>query len=296
MRRAPQSLDASALPSSPRLAHHGRARNGSARLDPRKDSAMFASIARRSAFVSVLLVTSLSSCIFVAGGHRGENGEWISDDGGVRIAIDDDTSGEADGKAKAEGDDKSGEAEDKANELAIARMELEIARLATETERTEASNAVARAQREFGEAQKALSHFQNIEAPLRLKDSALDVEKETHRLELERLELKEILAMYAADEFAKANSELVVMRETKEVEFGERDLAITQAKHAELTSFELPKDLFEKEEENRKAEEGLAKAQAELRKVELEIKKTLLEAEHKLAKLEKDAKKEETKK
>ncbi|MCE9595106.1 MAG: hypothetical protein K8S98_13050 [Planctomycetes bacterium] len=259
---------------------------------------MFATFARRSAFVTALLVPSLSSCIFVADGHRGEDGSWTSDDGGVHIAFDDETQGEEDGKGKAEADGKGGkedEAADKADELAVARMELEIARLSSETDRTEAANAVARAQREFGEAQKALDHFKNLETPLRLKDGALDVERQKFGVELKRLELQEILAMYKVDDFAKSTSEIVVKRETKDLEFMERELAMAETKYAEVVNFDVPKDLFEKEEELRKADEGLKKAEADLRKAELEIKKNLFEAEHKITKLEKDAAKESAK-
>ncbi|MCC6409656.1 MAG: hypothetical protein IT453_21050 [Planctomycetes bacterium] len=260
---------------------------------------MFGIHARSASLVRALTVAalfSLSSCIFVADGYRDAEGNWHSTDGAVEVRVDRASAdSESDGKDGAKGataktdDAKADEAADKAHELMLAQLDLEIARLSVDVQRTETANGLARAGRELADAQKALEQFKTVEMPLRVKDGAFDIERSKFSIEIKKIELEELIAMYKNDEFAASTKEIVVKRETKELEFMQRGLAMEEEKFATLTGFELPHELAEKEDAARKAEEAFKKAEVEAKKTELEIKKSLSEAERKIAKLEKEA-------
>ncbi|MBI5433870.1 MAG: hypothetical protein HZA52_13645 [Planctomycetes bacterium] len=256
---------------------------------------MFGIHARPASLVralSVAALLSLSSCIFVADGYRDAEGNWHSTDGAVEIRVDGESSASepgAKGAAAKTDDAKADEAADKVHELMLAQLDLEIARLSVDVQRTEAANGLARAGRELADAQKALEQFKAVEMPLRIKDGAFDIERSKFSIEIKKIELEELIAMYKNDEFAASTKEIVVKREAKELEFMQRGLAMEEEKFATLTGFELPHELAEKEDAARKADEAFKKAEVETKKADLEIKKSLSEAEHKIVKLEKEA-------
>lgn len=196
------------------------------------------------------------------------------------------TQGEQAGAASPEA--KAGEVEEKTFALAMARIELELAKLSTGAQRAAAEQSLARAEREQIEAQKALEQFKQVEMPQRVQDGELGVERAKFGIEMKKIELEELVAMYKNDQFAASTKEIVVKRETKELEFMQRGLALAEARFAALTAYELPKDLAGKEDGARKAEEALAKARVESAKTQLEVQKSLAEAERKIAKLEKE--------
>jgi hypothetical protein len=130
------------------------------------------------------------------------------------------------------------------------------------------------------------SHFKEFELPLRVQDGEMDLEQARFGIEMKKIELEELIAMYKSDEGAASTKEIVVKRDTKELEFMQRSLGFQEARFAALKDFELPHELAEKEDAARKAEEALAKAKVDSQKAELEAKKALAEAEHGVAKLE----------
>lgn len=242
--------------------------------------------------LSVVTALSLSSCIFVADGYRDAEGNWHSRDGDVEIRVGEGdaqaASANATGAASSKDDEKAHALDDKAFELAMARVDLELAKLSAGVSKSEAAAGLARAERERADAVKALDHFKNVEMPLRVKDGELDVEQAQFGIEMKKIELEELIAMYKGDTMAASTKEIVVKRETKELEFMQRRLAMAQARFAALTGHELPHELANKEDELRKAEEALSKASVEAQKSELETKKSLDEAERKIRTLERE--------
>ncbi|MCK6444914.1 MAG: hypothetical protein L6Q99_00840 [Planctomycetes bacterium] len=240
----------------------------------------------------VVTALSLSSCIFVADGYRDAQGNWHSRDGDIEIRVGDgaekSASADASGAPTEKDDEKAQALDDKAFELALARVDLELAKLSAGVAKSEATAGLARAERERADAVKALDQFKNVEMPLRVKDGELDVEEARFGIELKKIELEELIAMYKGDTMAASTKEIVVKRETKELEFMQRRLAMAETRFSALTGHELPHELANKEDEVRKAEEALAKANVEAQKAELETKKSLDEAERKIRTLERE--------
>lgn len=240
----------------------------------------------------VAAALSLSSCIFVADGYRDAEGNWHSRDGDVEIRVSDDAEKEggagSPGAASAKDDEKAQTLDDKSFELAMANVDLELAKLSVGVSKSEASAGLARAERQHAEAAKALEQFKAVEMPLRVQDGQLDVDEAKFGIEMKKIELEELLAMYKNDTMAESTKEIVVKREKRELEFMQLRLAMQETRFATLTGFELPHELADKEDAVRQAEEALAKARVEAQKTELETKKSIDEAARKIRTLERE--------
>jgi hypothetical protein len=189
----------------------------------------------------------------------------------------------------------------KQREVEYARIELRIAELSAEEEGRDAAYEVADAEDDLLEARKAYDNFVGVEKPMALERSDFGLERGHWSRTQNEQELKELQAMYEAEEFAQLTKELVLMRGEKNLEFAQKDLALDVREAAQLKEFELPKKERELERAKAKAERALSNAKAKKSKIDVErelkllrAKNALDEAEREIVKLEKDiAKKKE---
>jgi hypothetical protein len=228
--------------------------------------------------LALLVAPSLSACILVAD-HDGKH-HWS-------VSTDDSGASKADGDKK-ETKDKKKELAAKEAKLALAKLENEIEELDAKSKQTEASLALEHARRSLDMANKALEHFRSVEKPNKLADAELDIEKASfHDVELKQDELNELMAMFKKETFAESTKDLVVKRDTRDLEFAKRAQDLAKQRLDSLKNQELAKELFDKEEEAKKAQEQVAKAEVEVRKADLGMQVAQMKAKLKLEEIEK---------
>ena len=176
--------------------------------------------------------------------------------------------------------------EDRGHDLAQAQMELRLAEMGAEASLMQAEQAVADANRELEEKERALAVFNQFEQPHKLSEGQLSLDRALHRRELQADELNELKAMYAAEDFAAMTKELVLKRGVKGLEFAERGLELERKKLQLLTEETLPKQARELRAAVEKAQRGVRQAEQALAKAKLENEQKLAGARHKVTKLE----------
>ncbi|MGE0191282.1 MAG: hypothetical protein AB7T63_04485 [Planctomycetota bacterium] len=132
-----------------------------------------------------------------------------------------------------------------------AQWELERLKLEDMHEERRGRVRAEKARLESEDAKRKLEIWETSEKPERLARLQLRLDQGRDRLVQAEQELKELEAMYAAEEFANMTKELVLHRGRKQVEFAKRELELDeQAAEREKTS-EIP---LEENEKRRTAE------------------------------------------
>lgn len=177
-------------------------------------------------------------------------------------------------------------AADRAHELAVARLALELAELQARAGEAKAERGLAEAARALAEAESDLAAFREIERPHEIAKAVLEIDQADHRRDGQHDELNELVAMYAAEDFAAMTKELVLKRGRKQLEFAERELELARAELAHLQDETLPKKERELVAALEKARGEHAEAEVELAKARLEATKALSEARQEITVLE----------
>ncbi len=179
----------------------------------------------------------------------------------------------------------------KRREIEYARIELRIAELLAEEETRDADHQIEDAEDDLSEARKDLDNFMGVEKAITLERSEFGLERGNWNRTQNEQELKELQAMYQAEEFAQLTKELVLMRGEKNLEFASKDLALDLREAAQLKEFELPKKQREIERKIAKAERALSDARAKKAKTEIERDLKLLRAKNAVDEAEREQKK-----
>ncbi len=134
------------------------------------------------------------------------------------------------------------ERDDLVVEYTQARFEEERLKFENLHEDRRAQVKAVEAERERDEAKKKLDEFLATGKADRLARSALSLDRSRDWLHQSEQELKELEAMYAAEEFATMTKELVLHRGRKQVEFAKRDLELAEKEATRLRDEELPRE------------------------------------------------------
>lgn len=177
----------------------------------------------------------------------------------------------------------------------MAEFELQTARLEASGEVNEAKVGGEMAHMKLLAAQREQAAFE-VERSVRLDGAQLDLDRATGRATDAGLELAELEAMYADEEFAEKTKELVLTRGRRNAEHARRGLELQERKLAQLTQTELPEEEQGLKQALMRAKHERKAAQLEIEVVGLKTKVTieraeeeLREAREKLEKLEGDS-------
>lgn len=146
---------------------------------------------------------------------------------------------EAEPEADSAKDPEAGKpsAEELAFAVEAAKRELAISILETQNSLAGAERAVAKAEVAAGEARRALSHFEERDAPQEVGDAEINLSRAESRLIESRDELNELEAMYSEEQFAERTKELVLARGRRNLDLAETAHGLSQRKLETLRDF-----------------------------------------------------------
>ena len=197
-------------------------------------------------------------------------------------------------KAEAKPDEKKEEesAEDKKRKrlqgLEVAHLEEQIMNLDVQMKMAAAEQSVAEAERTLSEARLALKVYEGSEAPTKIEEAKIRLDRSKYNAEHSEDELNELKAMYDAEEFAEMTKELVLKRAVRNLELARRNLQVDASKLEMLTSHEIPTRIRELSQKVHLAELALEKARTSRSKAELENRLSQTKLRHKIEELERD--------
>jgi hypothetical protein len=110
------------------------------------------------------------------------------------------------------------------------------------------------------------------------------------------LELREMEATYAKDQFAKDTKELVLSRHRKQLDFANRDMELARQRFDDERNVTLPKTQRDHEKKLRDAEDGVRDAEVGLRRANAKAEMSLRRLRFKLKELEQPEEEEAAKK
>ena len=171
--------------------------------------------------------------------------------------------------------------EDDDHEVRVAELKLTKVGLEGDGARADATVSLDVARAKAAAAHAALDAFTEARA-VRLDGARLDLDRAQGRATDAELELAELEAMYADEEFAEKTKELVINRGRRAVEHAQRALEIQRRKLARLKEVELPADLKKLELAVLEADAKLEGAGRACRVAELEGAIDLAQAEEAL--------------
>lgn len=211
-------------------------------------------------------------------------------------------------KQQAEGKDKekaaarkqkNKELRNKEREVETAKVEQQIAEIDRAVRQRGIELGLHKAAADLTKARADLEVFLATVKPRELEEKRIGLDQSLHRLEHSKDELGELVAMYEADEFAKATKELVLKRGRREVEMAERYLAVAQKELQHFEQVVLPqreRELRDKvvdaEHEQRKAESEAAKARLEVAQATKKEAQRLADLQEEIAELRAELAKE----
>ncbi|MCU0795570.1 MAG: hypothetical protein MUF31_06500 [Akkermansiaceae bacterium] len=181
---------------------------------------------------------------------------------------------------------------------ALEMRQLELARKTTEvtTLKEETRMGLEAARRAKQEADADLAYYKESTEPALRRDEAHKIEVARFRLAAEEEELKQLQAMYDADDLTEETEEIILDRQKFAVEDAKLEVANTERNTAWVLETQLPRQLKSFELKAEEATLALAKAEknlpAALRTAELELAslETAIERETlELQRLTKDA-------
>jgi len=182
----------------------------------------------------------------------------------------------------------------KKHAVTVAELELKKTLQENQSKLTKKRDALDIAEREL-EAKREKREAFATERKLELEEGALGLDRSRGRARDSELELAELEAMYAAEEFAEKTKELVLQRGRRNLEHAQRGLAIEEGKLALLTKTELPAKERALVLALAKAEQSVAAARRELELAELETRIAELKAKESLRKAQEPDEKKEKK-
>ena len=192
----------------------------------------------------------------------------------------------ADADAAVETPQSSGKAEQAAVDLRIAELELKSARAKAEGDVEGARRGVLKAEAELAKAERSLAAFE-AGVSLRIEEKELALARSVGRADDAKLELAELEAMYAEEEFAEMTKELVIQRGRRAVELSDRALTLERAKLSELRENTLPKERGSLQVAVENARRSLEGAREKVTQAELSVELSLARAEAKVSKARK---------
>jgi len=199
--------------------------------------------------------------------------------GGVRTGSD--QAGDAASSDEGAADDPAKERAAAERAVRVAELELDQARLEAKRDAEKAQLDLDEARMEYTKAQRAMQAFDQARA-LELDKARLDVDRSTGRARDAELELAELEAMYADEEFAEKTKELVLTRGRRTLDEARRALALEERRLVHLTEVELPAQEHELKMELMSAKAARKAAQIALEVNEIETRLALDEAEEEL--------------
>ena len=177
-------------------------------------------------------------------------------------------------------------------QVELAKRKLDRARMDVTQQGTDSSAAISKATVERDLAQKALTHFDQVEMPQRLARAELDLKDASDQQTEQQEEMQQLELMYAKDDLADKTKEIVLARGNRRLERSKQRLVLAQKDYDDLKASQLPEQrtklaqtLKEKEQELQRAqfaaetgkmdkETGVIAAQHELDKLQRELDKT----------------------
>lgn len=154
--------------------------------------------------------------------------------------------------------------------LEVARKKAEVTALKEETR-----IAIDKARRAKTEAEADLAYYKEVTLPAQRRDEAHKIEVARFRLSAEEEELKQLQAMYDADDLTEETEEIILERQKFSVEDAKLSLSNTERETAWVLETQLPRNLKSFEVSAEEAAIALAKSEAELpaalRNAELEL-------------------------
>lgn len=224
---------------------------------------------RHAGFALALLALGLTGCKATA-------------DGGELRA----SAGSQDSKASDE--DKARERADKAWELEQAKLDLRSTEMDIDLSMRAADAAVIEAEQGLEEAKVALAAFLETERGHQLGEAELGLERLRNRATESEMELEELEAMYADDEFAGKTKELVLERGRRSLALARRQLELQVMEVALLRETQLPQKEREHRHKLEKAERALGVARSKREQAELDAERKRRKAQHGIEKLERE--------
>jgi hypothetical protein len=133
----------------------------------------------------------------------------------------------------------------RAAETEVRLAKANVARLTEEGRRQEEGTAIALAKAEFEakRSEEALRHFEQVERPLRVRESEYRLQGTKDGIQDQTEELEQLEKMYGADEVVEATEEIVIRRSRRGLERSKRWLGFQQQRHDAMVQIELPRDL-----------------------------------------------------
>jgi hypothetical protein len=173
-------------------------------------------------------------------------------------------------------------------EVRLARMGLEKARHEADKEVADARRSLEADRRDEAVAASALAAF--VEAsPVRLEKARLDLERAVGRARDAELELAELEAMYAEEEFAAKTKELVLTRGRRNLDHARRALDLERLELQQLETIELVNQEAKLQSALASAQGDVASAEEGLKIAELGRELAIAEAEEELRSAEEEA-------
>jgi hypothetical protein len=169
----------------------------------------------------------------------------------------------------------------KTNDLKITKLDLAAAKRDLEQLEKTIPHKLAAAERAASIAAEEHDYFTRTRRKA-AEDSSAERLKETRlMLENQREELKQLGAMYDADDLTEQTEEIILTRQKDRVAGAEFDLKMAELRHRRMMDVELPREAIELAEAERDTRIALDRAKADL-------PESLVKAKLRLAKLEQD--------
>ncbi len=196
----------------------------------------------------------------------------------VSCATDSATRADADAGPEAKAEREASEAADLEHAIHIAELDLEKARVETEGAVSAAATRLEVARLEAQEVELSAEAFA-AEREVKLDEARLALDRSAGRAKDAELELAELEAMYADEEFAEKTKELVITRGRREMEFAQRALELAQRRLERLQNVELPEKARAIETKRIEAAAAVESAERAMRVAELSRALGLAKAE-----------------
>lgn len=169
--------------------------------------------------------------------------------------------------------------EERAWTLDQARLDLRSAEMSAELAMRKAHARVLESEQTLDEAMQSLETFRGLEREHSVAEARLGLERMENRAVESQMELEELEAMYAADEFAGKTKELVLERGRRSLRMSQAMLELQRQELAMLENRELPQKERSLVRKVEAAERGLEEARFAAEQTELDNERKLRKAQ-----------------
>lgn len=180
-------------------------------------------------------------------------------------------------------------------EVSLSRANLAKQKEAASRKEEEGRIALATAEAAARHAQEGLSLFDEVERPLRIKESEFEIEGTGISIENQEEELAQLEKMYTADDLTEETEEIVLKRARRQLERTRAYLDFEKIRHETLVGVTLPAEredlVLARDGAAREFDLAKATGQADLEVARVELDQAVLAhetKERKLADLKKD--------